>query len=336
MAVQAVLSQVALALDRAHGQGLVHRDLKPGNLFITRGDDGQERIKLLDFGTAKLLRKEGDSDASQTRTGAMVGSPAYMSPEQLRGLRNIDPTTDIWALGVVAYECLIGQRPFTAPTIADLTVRICSDSPPVPSTAGTVPTGFDDWFAKACAHDPFRRFQRAGDLAQAFETLLTGPSATPPGPHPFDVTVELPPRAPAPRESSPPPLADSTGGVAHSQTVGPTRTRRSSLPWLIGLGTLIALGLGWIGVRTPDMEAGSRGPVPPSPSRRDAGSAAQSAVPDTGMANETRAPSPDTPSPPATGARKSPPRAGKPPRGGAKAVEDAPPSGNNTDKVYGF
>ena len=339
--VQALLSQVALALDRAHEQGMVHRDLKPGNLFLTRGDDGHERVKLLDFGTAKLLRKEGDSDASQTRTGAMVGSPAYMSPEQLRGLRDIDPTTDLWALGVVAYECLIGQRPFLAPTIADLTVRICSDSLPIPSTAGSVPAGFDDWFAKACAHEPLRRFQRAGDLAHAFEALLTGPSATGPAPNPFEVTVELPqpPMAPSPREGSPSPQADSTGGVAHSQTVSPAIARRSSLPWLVGLGAVVIGALGLVVVRASGT-LGEAGTARPSPTvRPDAGTVAGYAavVPDAGAPNDARTPATDTLGPTPTGPRKAPARAGKPPRGGAKAVDESPPPpARQTDKVYGF
>lgn len=166
-----VLSQVALALDRAHQLGLVHRDLKPGNLFVSKADNGRDCIKLLDFGIAKSLRIDDDLAIAPTRTGAMVGSPAYMSPEQLRNAAGIDPMTDIWSLGVVGYEALLGQRPFTASTMADLTVRICSDPLPVPSSIAQVPQGFDAWFAKACHRDRAARFSTAIELADAFEAL---------------------------------------------------------------------------------------------------------------------------------------------------------------------
>lgn len=169
-----VLSQVGLALDRAHARGLVHRDLKPANLFLARTDNGRECVKLLDFGTAKSLRHEEQEQVSlsQTRTGALVGSPAYMSPEQLRGVRNLDHSADLWSLGVVAYECLVGQRPFEGRTIADLTIRICAEPLPVPSENAPVPEGFDEWFARACAREPRARFRSARELVLAFEALL--------------------------------------------------------------------------------------------------------------------------------------------------------------------
>lgn len=166
-----LLSQVALALDRAHARGLIHRDLKPANLFLARTDDGRECVKLLDFGTAKSLRGE-DVSLSQTRTGTLVGSPAYMSPEQLRGARDIDASSDLWSLGVVAYECLVGQRPFEGRTIADLTIRICAEPLPIPSEHAPVPDGFDAWFARACAREPRARLRSAHDLVASFEALI--------------------------------------------------------------------------------------------------------------------------------------------------------------------
>jgi len=174
-----VLAQVALALDRAHERGLVHRDLKPGNLFIGKDDTGKDCVKLLDFGIAKSLRNDDDLAVGPTRTGALVGSPAYMSPEQLRNVGGIDQTSDIWSLGVVAYEALVGQRPFAATTIADLIVRICTESLPVPSSVAEVPPGFDAWFAKACDRDARARFSTATELVVAFQRMLVSdPSIT--------------------------------------------------------------------------------------------------------------------------------------------------------------
>jgi eukaryotic-like serine/threonine-protein kinase len=167
-----VLIQVALALDRAHERGLVHRDLKPGNLFIGKDDTGKDCVKLLDFGIAKSLRNDDDLAVGPTRTGALVGSPAYMSPEQLRNVGGIDQTSDIWSLGIVAYEALVGQRPFAATTIADLIVRICTESLPVPSSMAEVPPGFDAWFAKACDRDARARFSTATELVMAFQRML--------------------------------------------------------------------------------------------------------------------------------------------------------------------
>lgn len=170
-----VLSQVALALDRAHKRGLIHRDLKPGNLFICQTDTGEDCIKLLDFGIAKSLRSDDDLGVGPTRTGALIGSPAYMSPEQLRNVGGVDQTSDIWSLGVVAYEALVGQRPFNAQTMADLTVSICVAPLPVPSDFSQVPLGFDAWFATACNRDTRARFASVGALVQAFKRLLPCP-----------------------------------------------------------------------------------------------------------------------------------------------------------------
>ena len=152
---------------------------KPGNLFIGKADNGRDCIKLLDFGIAKSLRNDDDPAVGPTRTGAMVGSPAYMSPEQLRNAAGIDPASDIWSLGVVAYEALVGQRPFAATTIADLTVRICVDPLPVPSSVAQVPPGFDAWFAKACDRHGAARFSTATELARAFQDLLMLETAAP-------------------------------------------------------------------------------------------------------------------------------------------------------------
>ncbi len=165
-----ILSHVARALDLAHARGIVHRDIKPGNIFLTRNEDGGDLAKVLDFGVAKSLALDASSCA-QTRTGTLVGSPSYMSPEQMHASKDLAHTTDIWSLGVVAYECVVGDRAFAGETLPQLTVAICLNPVPIPSEHGEVPPGFDEWFAQACDRDPGARFQSAKEFAEALMTV---------------------------------------------------------------------------------------------------------------------------------------------------------------------
>jgi serine/threonine-protein kinase len=151
-----ILSQVARALARAHQAGVVHRDLKPDNVFLVREADG-DIVKVLDFGIAKKLGVLSTTSGIKTGTGAMLGTPYYMSPEQVLGGSDIDHRADIWSLGIIAYECLTGQRPFEKETLGGLLMAICNDPLPVPSKVASVPSGFDAWFARACARDTSAR-----------------------------------------------------------------------------------------------------------------------------------------------------------------------------------
>src|SRR5262249_37350455 len=107
--------QVCEALAEAHAAGIVHRDLKPSNRFLTRRPDGSPLIKILDFGVAKTLEK--DPSRRLTTTGTAMGSPQYMSPEQIQSTKGVDERSDIWALGVILHELVTGKAPFDAPTI---------------------------------------------------------------------------------------------------------------------------------------------------------------------------------------------------------------------------
>jgi serine/threonine-protein kinase len=121
------IMQAAVALAEAHAQGIVHRDLKPANLFVTRRRDGGPLVKVLDFGIAKALT---ESDSRLTQTRAMLGSPGYMSPEQLDSPRDVDGRTDIWALGVTLYQLLSGRLPFWGRNQTEIAVKIAAESPP--------------------------------------------------------------------------------------------------------------------------------------------------------------------------------------------------------------
>jgi NitT/TauT family transport system substrate-binding protein len=165
-----IFTQVARALSRAHAAGLIHRDLKPANIFLVRDDD-REIVKILDFGVAKQLQTE--VDGSNTKTGAMMGTPYYMSPEQARGTKEVDHRADLWAMGVIAYRCLLGRLPFEAPALGELLMLIMAEPLPVPSEIdATIPPGFDGWWAKAMARLPEQRFASAKEMAESLATAL--------------------------------------------------------------------------------------------------------------------------------------------------------------------
>jgi eukaryotic-like serine/threonine-protein kinase len=159
-----IITQVSRAIAKAHEAGIVHRDLKPDNIFIVRNDE-EEVAKVLDFGIAKASSTFGPTTGSNTRTGAILGTPYYMSPEQAEGNRHVDHRTDLWALGVIAFECLLGRRPFDSDALGSLLLAICTRPIPVPSSLGRVPPGFDAWFSRACSRELPQRFQAARDLA---------------------------------------------------------------------------------------------------------------------------------------------------------------------------
>ncbi len=171
--VSAIVTQLARALGRAHERGIVHRDIKPHNVFLSDAGGGEVFVKLLDFGIAKT--NDAQKLDSGTKTGSMMGSPYYMSPEQVVGSKTVDHRSDLWAVGVVAYEALTGVRPFEAETVGGLAVQIHSAPLPVPSSAnGLLPKSIDAWFARACSRDLEARFQSAKELADALALAITG------------------------------------------------------------------------------------------------------------------------------------------------------------------
>ena len=163
--------QVCDVLAEAHGHGIVHRDIKPSNLFATTGDDGAPFIKLLDFGIAKAAEPDG---APITRTRSILGTPGYMSPEQLRSARAVDHRADLWALGAVLYELLEGRRAFDAESFADLCVQItAAPTPPLvrapPALAGVV--------RRCLEKAPEQRYPSVDELARALAPFSADPAA---------------------------------------------------------------------------------------------------------------------------------------------------------------
>ena len=164
-----VVVQVCRALHRAHAAGVVHRDVKPGNIFLC--DDDDRRVKVLDFGIAKTSSL-ASTDNQNTATGMIVGSPGYMSPEQALGRPEIDGRSDLFSLGVVAWRCLTGRHPHeregTPASFGELIVAVATQSIPLPSTVvGDVSCAVDLWFARALATMPEDRFSSAKEMAEA-------------------------------------------------------------------------------------------------------------------------------------------------------------------------
>jgi eukaryotic-like serine/threonine-protein kinase len=167
-----VVTHVARALARAHEAGIVHRDLKPDNVFLVRNDD-HDVAKVLDFGIAKTANPAGlMSGKGPTRTGSILGTPSYMSPEQAQGNKTLDGRSDVWSLGVIAFECVVGRVPFDGEALGDILLKICMHPLPIPSQVGPVPPGFDAWFTRACCREVGQRFQTAKELAEALRAVL--------------------------------------------------------------------------------------------------------------------------------------------------------------------
>jgi tRNA A-37 threonylcarbamoyl transferase component Bud32 len=159
--------QVCDAVAEAHAIGIVHRDLKPRNLFLTTGNDGKSVVKVLDFGVSKVT---GGADLSLTRTTEIIGSPNYMSPEQLRASRDVDDRSDIWALGCILYELLGGEVPFVAETLTQLTAMVLTEPPrSLSELRADVPFGLVQVISRCLEKDPNKRFPNVAGLATALE-----------------------------------------------------------------------------------------------------------------------------------------------------------------------
>ena len=166
-AVEFVL-QACVAVADAHALGIVHRDLKPANLFCIRRSDGQLTIKVLDFGISKMNDVSGVAAGSVTRTSALMGSPLYMSPEQMRSSKDVDSLTDIWALGIILFELITARPAFLAESVTELAIKVASEpTPAIQSLRADVPAGLAAIVARCLEKDRRRRFANVAELAVA-------------------------------------------------------------------------------------------------------------------------------------------------------------------------
>ncbi|MBK8258696.1 MAG: serine/threonine protein kinase [Polyangiaceae bacterium] len=176
--------QTCEALSAAHALGVIHRDLKPDNLFLTRGDQSGEVIKVLDFGISKTMRATvADDQQKLTKTTDVFGSPTYMSPEQLKASRDVDPRTDIWAIGVILHEMLAGTPPFDGRTVAEIFGAILyKPAEPLTRVRPDVPPAVEAAVLRALEKDRDKRFGSVsefwGALAAAAQPLQQAPTTS--------------------------------------------------------------------------------------------------------------------------------------------------------------
>jgi serine/threonine protein kinase len=272
----AVVAQVARALTKAHELGIVHRDIKPDNIYLCRSDEGIF-CKVLDFGIAKQTRLP--SMGGLTTDGKIVGTPEFMSPEQVLEDRPVDFRADLWALAVVMYVSVTGQFPFQGKTLGQLCLNLVNRRPPAPSTLRVdLPPGADEWFARALSRDPSQRFTSAREMAMSFAAALGTPSLQPDLQSPT-LLASTRPSAPVPSEFPSFPVP------AETPTVLRRRRARPVLAVLAVLGLLLVAG-------AVSVLAGGTA-TPPAPAAKVVGPPAEPGDPVDGLADAEATPTAD-------------------------------------------
>ena len=261
----AILRQVCAAVGCAHGHGIVHRDLKPGNVMVS-GSDPAWTAHVMDFGIAKIL---GDSDMQRTRAGSVLGTPAYMSPEQVRGDVELDARADIYSLGALLYQLVTGALPFDGATDYSVSHQILSGhTPAAPSTlVPGLPAPVDRLVSRAMAHDRDGRHQSAAELDGDLASLdcSAGPLRTIPGGR---ATASAPPPTVL-AEAEPAPVSTAALPPAVSRSGAPAAATLLLLVLVAALGaglfyTLRAQGLSAVNPAAIPMQA-TTPPTPDSP-----------------------------------------------------------------------
>lgn len=215
-----IIHAVLQALHVAHQRHVVHRDLKPDNLFMTRDASGQYAVKLLDFGIAKVMDAAGGM-GSKTRTGVLLGTPGYMSPEQIKNSKAVDARSDLWAVGVIFYEMLTCRLPFDAENeFARLTAVLSEQAKPIEQVMPQL-AAWSGFFRRALASEPAERFQTAEEMANALSLVARGGTLSGVATGTATVAMAAVPdwNTPSPQAAPAPPTRPGTGTVP--STAGP-------------------------------------------------------------------------------------------------------------------
>ena len=251
-----VVRDVARTLALAHERGVIHRDIKPGNVYLHRLPNGQIVAKVLDFGISKVTEKSAQP-ATMTQSGTVVGSPAYMSPEQAAGRVELDPRSDVYSLGVIMYEALAGRLPFLEPNYNALIIDIAvKEPPPLGSLVSGLPRPVLDLVKAAMAHERDQRVASANALADKVEATLAALGAAP--------TLALP--DPAALGSASITGARAARSSASARAI--IRTRRAS-GWrsaMLAFSAVLVVGGGGIGLKLYTQRARAATPPPAVPS----------------------------------------------------------------------
>jgi serine/threonine-protein kinase len=295
-----LLLQLLDGLVAAHGAGIIHRDLKPDNVFLLRSRKGQgDFVKILDFGISKFNSLNADSGMSMTRTGAVMGTPFYMSPEQAKGSKQMDHRSDLYSAGVILYESVTGQVPFNADTFNELLFKIVLETaaPPERHAPGLDPT-FSAIVQKAMGREPNDRFQSAAEFAAVLEGWIAaqGLETGKPG-----LPLPRPPAPSAPMIKDAPLAAtlahtpapwSQTGATAPAEVpTGPPAKKNKKLAVASMAGVVVLGFVSLFGMRALRGSAVEVSPTPPS-------APAAAAAPPNAMPAAT--PSPEPPAAPAT------------------------------------
>jgi len=251
-----ILMEAMRGIGAAHEAGVVHRDLKPDNLFLCQGKG--VRVKVVDFGISKRM---GEAEMALTQTGAVVGTPYYMAPEQMRGRRDLDHRLDIYALGAILYEMLAGEQPYRADTLGALAIKVATEDPaPLSGYREDLPPGLAQVVQRAMSRTREDRYQDIASFAQALEPFGEVRFESP-RPDSFSGEVKVA-------------LASSTSIPAVSVTaspveLAPAEPSAQKRPWLwptLALALLLALGAAWwFGRDTTPTQVASPPPVAHTP-----------------------------------------------------------------------
>jgi serine/threonine-protein kinase len=226
-----ILQGILAGLGAAHAQGIVHRDLKPENVFLAREPNGAFSAKILDFGIAKVMDAAGGM-GHKTRTGVLLGTPAYMSPEQIRNAKDVDARADLWSAGVMLYEMLTGRVAFPAPTEYARLAAVLNTSPPPLEQVDPQLSRLSSFVQLAMQKDLAQRFQTGLEMARALSAALGAEGAAPTAGLPLSRLPDVPSMFAPMRSSGPPgPL-----GPPMTMQTGPPATSASQPPQELNVG----------------------------------------------------------------------------------------------------
>jgi len=219
-----ILQGILAGLSAAHAQGIVHRDLKPENVFLAREPNGAFTAKILDFGIAKVMDAAGGM-GNKTRTGVLLGTPAYMSPEQIKNAKDVDARADLWSAGVMLYEMLTGRVAFPAPTEYARLAAVLSTSPPPLEAVDPQLSRLSSFVQLAMQKDRAQRFQSGLEMARALSAALGAEGTIPPAGLPLSRLPDVPSMYLPMRPSSAP--GANAASPMTAQTPGPPLTSGS-------------------------------------------------------------------------------------------------------------